>query len=210
MVLMHLLITVLFPIHLLLGLLLPTTTPVQLFQNLTMSIVCLSCSLKHVMQIWQLPHMLEIETALRQLDDCVQSEEEHHYYQNTLQRRVSRFTRCIYATYTFVYVLNVPIAILTLLAEPRELLYEAWLPFDWRRGGLHYYLAFGYQYLSMVAECCQGLTNDIYTPLTLCNVSAHIHLFGIRMSRLGYSKTPEGQTNQQLRLYFEDFKLLMR
>ncbi|EDW64444.1 odorant receptor 33c [Drosophila virilis] len=209
LVLIHLLITLMFPLHLLLGLLLPAT-PAELFKNLTMSIICVGCSLKHIMQICQLPNMMEIKALLLQLDNCVQMGEEHHFYQNTLQSQVHRITRCIYISYAIVYVLFVPGVILALSAEPRELLYVSWLPFNWRRNGLSYGLAFGYQFLCVLAECMQGLTNDIFTPLTLCYVSGHIHLFAIRMSHLGFHQIPEIPTYQQLRSCFDDYRLLIR
>ncbi|XP_064535242.1 odorant receptor 33c [Drosophila montana] len=208
-VLMHLLVTIMFPLHLLLGLLLPAT-PAELFKNLTMTITCVGCSLKHIIQIWHLPNMMEIEALLVQLDDCVQNGEEHRYYQNTLQSQVHRITRCIYISFVIIYVLYVPGVILALSTEPRELLYVAWLPFNWRRNGLSYGLAFGYQFLSVLAECMQGLTNDIFTPLTLCYVGGHIHLFAIRISHLGFHQMPEIPTNQQLRSCFEDYRLLLR
>ncbi|XP_002003005.3 odorant receptor 33c [Drosophila mojavensis] len=210
MALLHLLITALFPIHVGLGLLLPTTTRADLFKCLTITIMSISCSLKHYAQIWRLPDMLEIEGILSQLDKRVQSTAEHQYYRNTLQKQVNRLTGCIYSSYTFVYGLSVPVAILILLTDPPKLLYEAYVPFDWQTGGLPYYGIFIYQYICILVKAFVGLTNDIYTPLTLCNIAGHMHLFSIRMSHLGYRKIPENQTYQQLRLYFEDYRLLMR
>lgn len=210
MALLHLLITTLFPIHVGLGLLLPTTTRADLFKCLTITIMSISCSLKHYAQIWRLPDMLEIERILRQLDKCVQSKAEHEYYRSTLQKQRDRLIRCVYSGYVFVYGASVPVAILTLLTYPQKLLYEAYVPFEWRAGGLPYYGIFVYQYMCIVVKAFVGLTNDIYTPLTLSNVAGHMHLFSIRMSCLGYGKTPKNQTYQQLRLYFENYNLLMR
>ncbi|KAL7740340.1 hypothetical protein ACLKA6_018781 [Drosophila palustris] len=187
MLLLHSLVTVMFPMHLLLGQLLQGG-PAEFFKNLTMSLSCAACSLKHIVQLWHLPHMMEIQTLLKQLDECVQSDEEKDYYRKTLQKM------CLWC-----YLLN-----------PPELLYLAWFPFDWRRSSFHYALAVGYQLVSILTAGVQGLTNDIFTPLTLCYVSGHMHLFGIRMSRLGFHQTPGIEIQQELKACFQDFKLIMR
>ncbi|KAH8262937.1 hypothetical protein KR044_002276 [Drosophila immigrans] len=209
MLLLHLLVTLMFPLHLLLGLLLPAT-PAEMFKNLTMSLTCAACSLKHIVHLWHLPHMAEITTLLQQLDDCITSDEELSYYQDTVQWQVNRITRCIYISFAIIYMLFVPSVILVLLSEPHELFYLAWFPFDWRRSDLHYALAVGFQLISILTEGLQGLINDIYTPLTLCYVSGHLHLFGIQMTRLGFHRMPGIDVQQQLMACFQDFKLLMR
>ncbi|XP_034472245.1 odorant receptor 33c-like [Drosophila innubila] len=209
MILMHLLVTVTFSLHLLLGLFLQAD-PAKLFKNLTMSLTCAACSLKCIVQLWYLPHMMEIKTLLMQLDECVQNDEEKNYYRETVQYRVNRFTRCIYISYGIIYILFVPSSIMVLLSETPELLYLAWLPFDWRSSYSCYALAVAYQFICILAECFQGLTNDIFTPLTLCYVSGHLHLFGIRMSRLGFHQQPGIEIQEELKACFQDFKLIMR
>ncbi|XP_034098265.1 odorant receptor 33c-like [Drosophila albomicans] len=207
--LLHLLVTLMFPLHLLLGLLLQAT-PAEMFKNLTMSLTCAACSLKHIVHLWHLPHMLEISTLLQQLDDCVLSDEELDYYQHTLQWQVNRITRCIYISFAIVYIFFVPIAISVVLSETHELVYLAWFPFDWHNNDFNYALAISYQFFSILTEGLQGLINDIYTPLTLCYVSGHLHMFGIRMARLGFHRLPDVGIQQQLLACIQDFKLLMR
>lgn len=208
-VLLHFLVTLMFPLHLLLGLLVPAT-PAQLFQNLTMCLTCAACSLKHVTHIWHLRDMLEIEALLGQLDACVQSDEEQRYYHETMQSNANWINRCIYISFSIIYILFVPSVIIVLMSESRELLYHAWFPFDWRSNQLTFALAFGFQLLGLGVEGLQGLTNDIYTPLTLCYLSGHIHLIGIRLSRLGFHEVPGISVQQQLRALAEDYRLLMR
>ncbi|KAH8402917.1 hypothetical protein KR222_000097, partial [Zaprionus bogoriensis] len=208
-VLLHFLVTLMFPLHLLLGLLLPAA-PAQVFQNLTMSLTCAACSLKHAAHIWHLRDMVEIEKLLLQLDECVKSDEEQRYYHGPLQCSVNRITRCIYISFAFIYLLFVLSMILVLMSESHELIYHAWFPFDWRRNRLLYGMAFGFQLLCILIEGAQGITNDIYTPLTLCYLSGHIHLMGIRLSRLGFDVLPRVTIHQQLSACVQDYALLMR
>lgn len=60
-VLKHFHVTLMFPLHLLPGLLFPAK-PAQLFQNLTMSLTCVACSLKHIIHFWHLRDMVEMES----------------------------------------------------------------------------------------------------------------------------------------------------
>ncbi|KAH8378528.1 hypothetical protein KR093_011826 [Drosophila rubida] len=207
--LLHLLVTLLFPLHLLLGLLLPAT-PSEMFKNLTMSLSCAACSLKHIVHLWHLPHMVEITALLQQLDACILSDEELDYYRTTVQRQVNRITRCIYISFAIIYIIFVLSTILVLFSGPHEPVYLAWFPFDWRCSVYHYALAFGYQFFSILIECLQGIFNDLYTPLTLCYASGHLHLLGIRMTRLGFHRLPGIGIQQQLLACFQDFKLFLR
>lgn len=207
-VVLHALVTLWFPLHLLLHLLLHPS-PADLFKNLTMSLTCVACSLKNVAQLYRLPEMVEIESLIGQLDKCIEGEQEHRYYQDHLLRQVRRFTRCLYLSYVVIYLLFIFGAIAQLFEEGRELLWPAYFPFDWDKNGYLYGVTFSYQLITIVLEGIQGLTNDTYSTLTLCLLGGHLHLWSIRMSRLGLEEEPE---DQHLRLleYIEQHKLLMR
>ncbi|XP_033150830.1 odorant receptor 33c [Drosophila busckii] len=196
--LLHLLVTVMFPLHLLLGLVLVPATATELFKNMTMSFTCVACSLKHLVQIYHLPQMLRIEQLLQQLDACVLHATEQRYFKQTLQLHVRCITRGVYVMYFIIY-LAFALSVATLLhKQPRELLYHAWFPFEWQRSSESYALAFGFQICSILFEGLQGLTNDVYTPLTLCYLGGHAHMLAMRLSRLGFDQSAEVTTDQQL------------
>ncbi|XP_068150912.1 odorant receptor 33c [Drosophila tropicalis] len=211
-VLLHLLVTIMFPVHLLLGLLLQPT-PDEMFKNLTMSITCMACSLKHIVHLFHLSDIVEIEALLERFNTFVISEEEQGFYHNNLSRSIQLIYRCIQISYIFIYLMFLLTLILHIRGEQRELLYSAWLPFDWQKNAIFYTLAVSYQTVCLFLEGFQGLTNDSYTPLTLCFLAGHVHLLVMRLKQLGYQELKDArELNQhaQLLTYIEQHRLLMR
>ncbi|KAH8282521.1 hypothetical protein KR054_008133 [Drosophila jambulina] len=207
-VIVHILVTGWFPLHLLLHLLLHPS-PADLFKNLTMSLTCVACSLKHVAQLYRLPEIVEIESLIKQLDECIEGDQEHRYYQDHVLIQARRFTRCLYISFGIIYAVFLVGAFAQLFDGNRELLYPAYFPFDWSRNRYLFGVAYGYQVISIMVEGIQGLSNDTYSPLTLCLLGGHLHLWAIRMAKLGFEETPIDQ-HQRLLMYIEQHKLLMR
>ncbi|KAH8260850.1 hypothetical protein KR038_007788 [Drosophila bunnanda] len=213
-VVLHVLVTVWFPLHLLLHLLLHPS-PADLFKNLTMSLTCVACSLKHVAQLYRLPEIVEIESLIERLDQCIEADQELRYYQDHMICQARRFTRCLYISFVIVYIAFFAAAFALIFDENGELIYPAYFPFDWERNPYLYGVAYGYQFISIMVEGIQGLANDTYSPLTLCLLGGHLHLWSIRMARLGFQEdgmeeqSPLDQ-HERLLKYIEQHKLLMR
>ncbi|EDX04742.1 GD23797 [Drosophila simulans] len=189
-VLLHILVTLWFPLHLLLHLLLLPSTA-DFFKNLTMSLTCVACSLKHVAHLYHLPQIVEIESLIEQLDTFIASEQEHRYYQDHVYCLARRFTRCLYISFGMVYA----VFLFGVFVQSNRLLGA---------------VALGYQVFSMLVEGFQALGNDTYTPLTLCLLAGHIHLWSIRMGQLGYFEEEAATNHQRLLEYIEQHKLLVR
>ncbi|KAH8412642.1 hypothetical protein KR009_003959 [Drosophila setifemur] len=207
---LHLLVTLGFPLHLLIHLL-PLPEPADLFKNLIMTLTCLACSLKHVAHLYHLPKSVEIESLLEQLDLFVEGEEEHHYYLKHLQRYAKVFTQCLYISFGVIYVAFIFIFILLVISGSWELIYPAYFPFDWQRNRFLYGVAITYQASCIIIEGVQALINDTYTPLTLCLLGGHLHLWAMRMARLGHDPQENDEDqHQRLLRYIEQHKLLMR
>ncbi|XP_001356970.3 odorant receptor 33c [Drosophila pseudoobscura] len=211
--LLHLLVTFLFPVHLLVNLAMQPTSA-ELFQNLSISMTCAACSLKHVAHLYHLQEIAEIQKLLIELDGYVDSEEEHRYYVDHLQCQARRFTRCLYASFVVIYVLFLLNLMILIASEDRMLVYPAYFPFDWQGNGYLYAIALGYQSICLVLEGIQGVSNDTFSPLTLCFLGGHIHMWGLRMRKLGYEEedeeSPSVNHHQQLWNYIEQHKILMR
>ncbi|KAH8249541.1 hypothetical protein KR032_010406, partial [Drosophila birchii] len=207
---LHILVTAWFPLHLLLHLLLHPS-PADLFKNLTMSLTCVACSLKHVAQLYRLPEIVEIEGLIEQLDECIEGDQEHCYYQDHLLVQARRFTRCLYFSFGIVYAVFLVGSLAQLFVGNRDLLYPAYFPFDWKRNRYLFAVAYGYQMISILVEGIQGLTNDTYSPLTLCLLGGHLHMWAIRMTRLGFEEDKITiDQHERLLKYIEQHKLLMR
>lgn len=208
-VLLHILVTLWFPLHLLLHLLLLPSTA-EFFKNLTMSLTCVACSLKHVAHLYHLPQIVEIESLIEQLDTFIASEQEHRYYRDHVHCHARRFTRCLYISFGMIYALFLFGVFVQVISGNWELLYPAYFPFDLESNRLLGAVALGYQVFSMLVEGFQGLGNDTYTPLTLCLLAGHVHLWSIRMGQLGYFDDETVVNHQRLLDYIEQHKLLVR
>ncbi|KAH8266662.1 hypothetical protein KR018_007968, partial [Drosophila ironensis] len=207
---LHFLVTLCFPLHFLLHLLLQPSAA-DLFKNLTMSLTCAACSLKHVAHIYHLPEIQEIESLISQLDLFVSGAEELQYYREHVKSGAKTFTRCLYISFGIIYVCFL-YGVFTLIASgTRELIYPAYFPFDWKQNQFLFSLALGFQVFGILVEGLQGLTNDTYTPLTLCLLGGHLHLWSIRVSRLGFQENgADAEQHRRLLDCIEQHKLLMR
>lgn len=204
------LITLCFPMHLLLHIL-QHSSPADLFKNLIMTITCSACSLKHVAHFVHLPEIREIDSLITQLDKFIESENELEYYRENVKSNSIRFTRCLYFSFGIIYAIFMLGFLVLVASGTGELIIPAYFPFDWKKNQYLYALAVGYQLLGVLVDGIQGLTNDTYTPLTLCLLGGHIHLWAMRMSRLGIDGIESDKTQYRRFLaYIEQHKLLMR
>ncbi|KAH8329399.1 hypothetical protein KR074_010033 [Drosophila pseudoananassae] len=204
------LITLCFPLHLLLHVLLHPA-PADLFKNLIMTITCSACSLKHVAHFVHLPEIQEIDSLITQLDKFIESEDEHQYYRENVKSNAKRFTQCLFISFGIIYAIFILGFFVVVATGTGELLIPAYFPFDWKRNQCLYALAISYQIFGVLIDGLEGLSNDTYSPLTLCLLGGHIRLWAMRMSRLGFEGN-ESEMDQYRRFleYIEQHKLLMR
>ncbi|XP_017049055.2 LOW QUALITY PROTEIN: odorant receptor 33c [Drosophila ficusphila] len=211
---LHGLVTLCFPLHLVLHLVVHHPSPADLLKNLTMSLTCVACSLKHVAHLYHLPEIVEIESLIGQLDKFISSEEEHRYYQDYVHCNAKRFTRCLYISFGLVYLSVYLIflfgVIVQILTGTWGILYPAYFPFNIEDNRGMAAVALAYQVVCILVEGIQGLGNDTYTPLTLCLLAGHLQLWAIRMAQLGFSEEKNDSNHHLLRDYIEQHKLLMR
>ncbi|EDV58857.1 odorant receptor 33c [Drosophila erecta] len=208
-VLLNILVTLWFPLHMLLHLLLRPSAA-DFMKNLTISLTCLACSLKHVAHLYHLPQIVEIESLIGQLDTFIASDQEHRYYQDHVYCHARRFTRCLYVSFGMVYAVFLFGVFAQIIGRKWELIYPAYFPFDFENNSYLGAVAMGYQVMSLIVEGFQGLGNDTYTPLTLCFLAGHVHLWSIRMSQLGHFEDETATDHQRLLEYIEQHKLLVR
>ncbi|XP_017115492.1 odorant receptor 33c [Drosophila elegans] len=206
---LHVLVTLWFPLHLLLHLL-GHLSPADLMKNLSMSLTCVACSLKHVAHLYHLPEIVEIESLIGQLDTFVSSEQEHRYYKAHVHCHAKRFTQCLYISFGLIYVVFLFGFFVQVISGNWQLIYPAYFPFDMEKSPSLAAVALGYQAFCILVEGLQGLGNDTYTPLTLCLLAGHLHLWAIRMGQLGFLEDETASDHQRLHEYIEQHKLLMR
>ncbi|XP_011178696.2 odorant receptor 33c-like [Zeugodacus cucurbitae] len=197
-------VTVCFPLHLLVGIVFSTNQE-EFFTNTVQGIASVSCVLKHVLYRFRMREMQRINEILGQLDDRVRTNEDYDYYKHHMERpcnfMVNFFTRCYFA----VSIMALVTALFT-----GKLLYPAFIPLQWRTSVFKYAMTLLYQFTSVSLQAVQNIANDAYGPVVLCMLSGQVHPLSNSMSRVGHDKPDSVEDNyKELSLCIEDHKLLM-
>ncbi|XP_061397708.1 odorant receptor 33b-like [Musca vetustissima] len=204
---LHVAISFWYPMHLTLGLLsLPNQG--EIFKNLSITITCIVCTMKHILLRMKLKQMRDIENLLVELDDSVGSREEYEYFTNGPKK----YAQWIAKAYLYFYMgANVAAISMVLLDSERRLMYPAWFPFDWNSSSLVYWSVLMYQFMGVTTQIVQNLVNDASAGVLLCLMSGHVHLLSMRVSRIGHdSKKMEKDNLVDLEKCVEDHLKLIR
>lgn len=206
-IIMNLLFYISYPVHLTAGLLL---LPMQddIFRNISMTLTCIVCTLKHYCIRWKLRQISEMMELFGKLDERVECFEERKYFATYTMKIAKLLVKIYFAAYMGA---NMAATMSILWDSERRLMYPAWFPFDWSSSTGFYYLALIYQSLGITILIVLNFTNDAIASATLCLFSGHVHLLAMRVARLGYdaSKSPN-QHEYELKLCVEDHIQLLK
>lgn len=205
--LINVLVTIFYPIHLFVGLFL-NPTPADLFQNLSITITCFVCSVKHYLLRRKLPQIRAVQALLTDLDKRVEGVEEHAYFQEELVVGAKNVLKLFSIAYGGA---NMAAISATLLSKERRLMYPAWLPFQWEANTCSYCAAVIYQIAGVTIQIVQNLANDIFPPMSLCIIAGHVHLLALRAAKVGADaeKSMKQHTHALIEC-IEDHKKLVR
>ncbi|XP_017483290.1 PREDICTED: odorant receptor 33b-like [Rhagoletis zephyria] len=204
---LNIFVTIFNPAHLIVGLFL-NPTPADLFKNLSITITCFVCSVKHYLLRRKLPQIRVVQSLLADLDKRVMDADEREYYHCELTVAARNIVKLFSIAYSGA---NIAAISATLLSKERRLMYPAWLPFNWQANAFTYYVAVMYQIAGVSIQIVQNLANDIYPPMSLCIIAGHLHLLALRIAKVGADKKKTlRQHNQALIECIEDHKKLVR
>ncbi|XP_067633306.1 odorant receptor 59a-like [Eurosta solidaginis] len=204
-VMLQLLVTVWYPLHLSLALFTSSTTSANM-QSLGVFVIELACSMKFIIYAYKLSRIRELESILAELDARLHSPREHIYLVQ-LRKDMHQITIIISSTYAIVAVTA---ELMFIFRNDHNLLYPAWFPFDWRATEVAYYLAHLYQIIGFAYQVLQNFVNDFFPATALALLSAHIKLLGIRVSEIGYAKKSLNENEKELVLCIEDQEKLYK
>ncbi|XP_023307584.2 odorant receptor 33a-like [Lucilia cuprina] len=198
---MNLFINIWYPVHLTVGLILLPMHD-EIYKNMSITITCIVCTLKHYCIRWKLREILKIMDLFGKLDKRIHSLEERKYftkYNITIAKLLAKL-------YFSVYMgANVAALVALLWDSERRLMYPAWFPFDWSSSSGLYYSAILYQFVGVTILIVLNFTNDAFGPVTLCLFSGQVHLLSMRVAKLGYDKKKSAKQNEnELNLCIED------
>ncbi|XP_065358776.1 odorant receptor 33a-like [Calliphora vicina] len=198
---MNVFINLWYPVHLTVGLILLPMHD-DIYKNMSMTITCIVCTMKHYCIRWNLKKIFEIMNLFGKLDERIHSLEERKYF----TKHSMRIAKLLAKMYFSVYMgANVAALMAVLWDGERRLMYPAWFPFDWSSSSGLYYLAILYQFAGVTILIVLNFTNDAIAPVTLCLFSGQVHLLAMRVAKLGYDKRKSlKQHENELKLCIED------
>ncbi|KAH8413669.1 hypothetical protein KR222_003180, partial [Zaprionus bogoriensis] len=178
--LLHLLVTIGYPLHLLLSLFRNANLTDDI-RNLTTSAICLACSLKFAIYAYNFDKLERIEHLLKLLDSRVSGQAEMDIY-----RQLKTQLRNILYVFIGIYLTVGLFAELSFLCQKeRGLMYPAWFPLNWHDSTRNYYAAHVYQIAGIWFVLMQNWANDCYPAMMLCLISAHLQMLYSRLERVG-------------------------
>ncbi|XP_037941303.1 odorant receptor 33b-like [Teleopsis dalmanni] len=204
---LNIFVTIFYPLHLTIGLFMEPTLG-DVFKNLAINVTCIVCSLKHLLFRYKLKKIRAVQSILHELDRRVVAAEERKYFSEVPKASALLVVNAFFTAYIFS---NITAIAATLLASEPRLMYPAWLPFDWSSNTFTYWAALLYQFVGITIQIIQNLANDIYAPMSLCIFAGHVHMLGMRLSKLGHNPIlKQDDVNKQLLQCIEDHKLLLK
>nr|UZH23372.1 odorant receptor 59a1 [Anastrepha ludens] len=181
--LLHLLVTICYPLHLALALFKSCNASVNI-ENLAVCVTCVACSMKFVIYAMKMGRIRELESIIGTLDARCSSPHERSYFIQ-LRKDMRHITIGFLSIYAIV---GVTAELMFIFRNEHNLLYPAWFPFDWRANELKFYAAHLYQIVGISYQLLQNFVNDCLPTMALAVLSAHIKLLGIRVSQIGYAE----------------------
>ena len=206
-VLLNLIITIGYPLHLMIGLF-QSKTMYDVIKNLAINVTCLACSMK-TFAIWlQFKNVRHIFEIIRRQDLRIRLyQDEMKYYRKCVFPSVLQILRMLQILYATV-ALTSEVAVLTNgFLGNWNLMYPAYFPFDPFRSQWLYAVAHVYQFFGVSFQILQNLVNDSFAGMHLALLSGQVHILSMRVAKLGHETT--NKNNQELLKCIQDHKDLL-
>ena len=209
-VLINLIITIGYPLHLMIGLF-QSKTMYDVIKNLAINVTCMACTMK-TFAIWfkfkNIQHIFDI-IRRQDLRICLQ-QDEMKYYRKRVFPSVLRILR-MYKILYFAVGLTSELAVLTNgFLGNWNLMYPAYFPFDPFRSQWLYAVAHVYQFFGVSFQILQNLVNDSFAGLHLALLSGQLHILNMRVAKLGYeSNKSKQEISKELINCIQDHKDLL-
>lgn len=183
-IVINLMATCCFPIHLFLGIF-ESENKTTFFDSISITITSIGASTKLFIIAIKMKKILEMQSLLRTLDARIRHHEEVYHFRQELRARIMNIQRLYIVVYGGV---GISVLGAFMFSKEQRLFYSGWFPFDWRSSLGSYAAAICYQCIGIFFQMMQTFCNDSFSPITLCALSAHIELLYMRVARIGHDK----------------------
>uniref|UniRef100_A0A1A9WXQ0 Odorant receptor n=1 Tax=Glossina brevipalpis TaxID=37001 RepID=A0A1A9WXQ0_9MUSC len=199
-------VSVYYPIHLIIGLLMQSNKE-DFFNYFFMTQAALVCSLKYLFLRMNLKNIERVIKMYSELDKRASTADENIYFIRHHQQRADLIMKIFSLNY---FSTNLFAFVGAIVDKEQRLMFPAWFPFDWKSSSTLYWSALLYQFIGINMLIVQNLLNDAVGPMSLCLLTGHVHLLTMRVARIGYNKRKSQQYHEnELRLCIEDHLKLL-
>lgn len=209
-ILLNLIITIIYPIHLIIGLF-QSKAMYDMIKNLAVVSTVIVCSIKTFV-IWlkfkNIENMFDI--IKRQDKRIILNKEECYYYERITFTNIRLILKLFITLYGSAWLLGELMVLFNGIMGNWNLLYSAYFPFDPFASTEWYIVAHIYQFIGASVLILQNTVNDSFVAMHLSLLSGQIHTFNMRLTKLGQDKDKLNELhNQELLECIQDHKDLL-
>ncbi|KAM7358145.1 odorant receptor 33b-like [Cochliomyia hominivorax] len=209
-ILLNTMVTLAYPIHLLIGLFM-STTMYDIIKNLAVVVTVMACSIKTYV-IWRKFENIQNMFSIMKRQDkriCL-DKEETNYYRFVILKELRGLLNMFMILYGASWFLCELMVLVNGFMGSWLLMYPAYFPFDPYANTGWYMVAHIYQFVGVSYLILQDTVNGSFVAMNLALLSGQIHNLSMRLAKLGRQKNKTlAQHNQDLLDCIQDHKDLL-
>uniref|UniRef100_A0A1I8P7S5 Odorant receptor n=1 Tax=Stomoxys calcitrans TaxID=35570 RepID=A0A1I8P7S5_STOCA len=194
----NIMVTVGYPLHLILGLF-TSTSMYEIIQGLAITLTCTVCAMKTFAIWWRFNDIYTMFDIIKRQDERIRLAEELDYMKQKVYPPIRRLTRLFYTICISVAMFGEISLLLNGVRGSWYLMYKAYFPFDVFATQRNYAIAHIYQLIGLWYIVLQNLVNDTFGGAHISLLGGQVHLLGMRVAKIGYDpKKSLARNNQDL------------
>ncbi|XP_055844181.1 odorant receptor 42a-like [Episyrphus balteatus] len=165
-------------------------TYAELVSNLSLSLEWACNVTKHFFLIPWFKQIMSAHRYLEPLDIRIQRFDE----ELKIMRGIVKNCRRLYVAYNVTFMTSLIFYAVNGVVN-KKIMFEAYIPWDWKSSTKKYILAFGYQFWTSVVQLIISLAIDNFAICYVYVMWGHLETLAIRISRIGYDRTKSQEDN---------------
>ncbi|XP_065359764.1 odorant receptor 33b-like [Calliphora vicina] len=210
-ILVNVIITIGYPLHLMIGLFMSTTL-FEIIKNVAVMLTVLVCSIKTVVT-WLKFQNIEImfDIIRRQNKRIALAKDESLYIKYESLKRLGQILKLFTILYAAAGVSSELSVLFNGVMGTWSLMYPAYFPFDPYASSTLYILAHIYQFAGVSFLILQDIASDSFAAMNLALLSGQLRTLSMRVAKLGTDKKKgRSENNEELLECIQDHKDLLQ
>lgn len=146
----------------------------------SISLSVITSSIKQAIIFYHKKDLLKINEILKELDQrSISCPEEV-----SILKDIIGYCGKLFRAYNYIFYGSYSCYVLSAYFS-HGLVFNGWIPFNWKASELNYWSAFIYQSVSMFVIIIQNISNDVYPSTYISLFKGHLRTLGMRIERIG-------------------------